>query len=77
MRNGFVVGGINTVMFAARNFGAGEARATRIPFMGLQGARNESCGEKDCRPQGCVALGLGRCCSSVAAPLWGMFPPRA
>jgi hypothetical protein len=30
MRNGFVVGGVNTVMVAARDFGAGEARATNV-----------------------------------------------
>jgi hypothetical protein len=50
-------------------FGAGEAHATSIPFTGLRGAGNEACGKKDCRPEGCVAFGLGRCCSSVADPL--------
>ncbi len=33
--------------------------------------------KRACRPDGCAVFGLGRRCSSVAAPLRGMRPPRA
>ena len=32
-----------------------------------RGASHEACGKKDCRPEGCVAFGLGRRCSPAFA----------
>src|SRR3989454_4878311 len=58
-------------------FGPGEARATSISEVDLQGVSNEAWSEKDCRPLGCAQFGLWLRCSSVTAPLRGMLPPRA
>src|SRR5437870_13083239 len=58
-------------------FGPGEARATSISELDLQGVSNEAWSEKDCRPLGCAQFGLWLRCSSVTAPLRGMLPPRA
>src|SRR5437870_8375059 len=58
-------------------FGPGEARATSISELDLQGVSNEAWSEKDCRPLGCAQFGLWLRCPSVTAPLRGMLPPRA
>src|SRR2546426_10369725 len=58
-------------------FGPGEARATSISEVDLQGVSNEAWSEKDCRPLGCAQFGLWLRCSLVTAPLRGMLPPRA